>query len=100
MPSPTFTLVQIYELERLIVWHVDLYRLTTAAELLELGLEDALDEGALLVEWPDRLPQGRFADRLAIQLDWAGNGTRRTATLAGGPPWARRLVSLIEADKA
>src|SRR5580698_59029 len=54
VPSPTFTLVQTYETPTLVVRHYDLYRIENASELDELGLEDALDEGAALIEWPDR----------------------------------------------
>ncbi|MCL4155780.1 UNVERIFIED_CONTAM: hypothetical protein GTU68_043316 [Idotea baltica] len=55
VPSPTFTLVQTYELGPLDVWHADLYRLTTPDELIELGLELAFDTALCLIEWPDRL---------------------------------------------
>src|ERR671910_3134385 len=53
VPSPTFTLVQAYE-ARIPIHHFDLYRLSSAAELDELGLDDAISQGAALVEWPDR----------------------------------------------
>ena len=52
VPSPTFTLVQFYEGARLNVAHFDLYRLTSADEAYEIGLDEALDEGAAVIEWP------------------------------------------------
>lgn len=55
VPSPTFTLVQVYETSVGEVWHTDLYRLSHVDELTELGLEDAFETGITLVEWPDRL---------------------------------------------
>ena len=55
VPSPTFTLVQVYETSVGEVWHTDLYRLTHVDELTELGLDDAFDTAITLVEWPDRL---------------------------------------------
>lgn len=55
MPSPTFTLVQTYEAERAFIWHFDLYRLADPAEAFELGIEEALTEGIVLMEWPERL---------------------------------------------
>lgn len=53
VPSPTFTLVQAYDL-RLPISHFDLYRLSDPEELAELGLDEALETGAALVEWPER----------------------------------------------
>jgi tRNA threonylcarbamoyladenosine biosynthesis protein TsaE len=58
VPSPTFPIVQSYAPPetRLPVWHVDLYRVEKAEELEELGLDEALYDGVLLIEWPERLP--------------------------------------------
>ena len=79
VPSPTFTLVQTYETGNLILAHFDLYRLDDPNEIHELGLDEALDEGVVLIEWPERL-EGRLPpDRLDIVL--TANGEGRTATL-------------------
>ena len=59
VPSPTFTLVQVYETSAGEVWHTDLYRLSHVDELVELGLEDAFETAITLVEWPDRLGVAR-----------------------------------------
>src|SRR3989442_10751869 len=56
VPSPTFTLVQSYDTSPRIA-HFDLYRLKSAREMEELGFEDALTDGAVLVEWPERAPE-------------------------------------------
>ena len=66
VPSPTFTLVQVYETSAGEVWHTDLYRLSHVDELVELGLEDAFDEAITLVEWPDRLGSARPARHLDL----------------------------------
>lgn len=58
VPSPTFTIVQTYE-ARGEVWHADLYRLTDPDELIELGLDEALDHAICLIEWPDRMQAPR-----------------------------------------
>jgi tRNA threonylcarbamoyladenosine biosynthesis protein TsaE len=57
VPSPTFTLVQVYEADGVEIWHADLYRLTHPDEVWELGLDDAFATAICLVEWPDRLGQ-------------------------------------------
>src|SRR5579871_2645992 len=89
VPSPTFTLVQTYAAGRLTVAHFDWYRLADPGELDEIGLDDALAEGASLVEWPERAP-GRLPEaRLDLGLALAGAG--RTASLAAIGPLAGRL---------
>jgi tRNA threonylcarbamoyladenosine biosynthesis protein TsaE len=87
VPSPTFTLVQAYETPELSVFHFDLYRIESATELSELGLDHALDEGAALIEWPERgLPPRMAADALKIALDTVGVTARR-AHIAGPQRW-------------
>jgi tRNA threonylcarbamoyladenosine biosynthesis protein TsaE len=80
VPSPTFTLVQFYEGRGLALAHFDLYRLTDPDEAYEIGLDEALEDGAALIEWPQRL-EGRLPpDRLDIEmaLDGAGRRVRLT----------------------
>ncbi len=55
VPSPTFTLVQTYETDKAPIWHFDLYRIEDPEEIYEIGWEEALSEGILLIEWPERL---------------------------------------------
>jgi tRNA threonylcarbamoyl adenosine modification protein YjeE len=93
VPSPTFTIVQAYELPDLAIVHADLYRLAAADELLELGLDEALERAALLVEWPERADGYLPADRLTIRLRIVDAETRE-ATLAAGPAWRQRLAQL------
>lgn len=84
VPSPTFTLVQSYAAPRLPVSHFDLYRLKRASELDELGLEEALEDGAALIEWPERAEARMPADALSIHLEL---GTERHAVLEGPARW-------------
>lgn len=92
VPSPTFTLVQIYERAPAPVWHFDLYRIEDPAEIEELGFSDALAEGISLIEWPERLGNRLPAEALHIVLAFAGEG--RHARLQGGGDWSQRLAEL------
>lgn len=82
VPSPTFTLVQVYEAPGADIWHADLYRLTHPDEVWELGLDDAFASAICLVEWPDRLGTHVPADALRLRLEAKGDGRR--AVLTGG----------------
>ena len=97
VPSPTFTLVQTYELGALDVWHADLYRLTSPDELIELGLEQAFDTALCLIEWPDRL--GDLRPEGAIELTLAPDPTdedRRTVRITAPEHLIDRLKLAIE----
>jgi tRNA threonylcarbamoyladenosine biosynthesis protein TsaE len=83
VPSPTFTLVQFYEGAGLKVAHFDLYRLTSANEAYEIGLDEALEDGAALIEWPERLEGHLPPDRLDIEITIDGDGRRARLTPNG-----------------
>ena len=91
VPSPTFTLVQSYATPAGPVWHFDLYRLSGADEVIELGWEEALATAIVLVEWPERL--GRLVPPARLALDLAVTGPEsRAARLGGDAGWAERLA--------
>ena len=92
VPSPTFTLVQFYPTERLRLAHFDLYRIARADEAHEIGLDEALDDGAALIEWPERLGGHLPADRLDIELSVIGQGAgeQRLARLTPHGAWEGR----------
>ncbi len=90
-PSPTFTLVETYEGPDFSLWHFDLYRLERPEEIWELGLEDALDGGVALIEWPERAGNLLPAQALTLRLEIAGAGRR--ATVEGGGNWRARLAA-------
>lgn len=79
VPSPTFTLVQTYDGPAFSIAHFDLYRLTSAAEAYEIGVDEALDDGCAIIEWPERLEGDLPGDRLDIEL--SVNGVARSARI-------------------
>lgn len=95
VPSPTFTLVQFYDSDPPVA-HFDLYRLSRAEEAAEIGLDEALDEGCALIEWPERLGDDPAAwlgpDILSVTLEDVGPGRR--ATVFGVGAWEGRVEEL------
>jgi tRNA threonylcarbamoyladenosine biosynthesis protein TsaE len=89
-PSPTFTLVQIYQAPEFQVAHLDLYRLSGPEEMRELGLEEALEEGAAVIEWPGRLGAELPSDRLDITLAIEADG--RVARIERHGRWRDRKL--------
>ena len=100
VPSPTFTLVQFYESHAPEkgppIAHFDLYRLSRPEEAFEIGLDEALDVGAALIEWPERLgddpARALGPDILSVTLDERGEG--RHATVFGVGAWAEKMHGL------
>lgn len=94
VPSPTFTLVQIYETPDAAIWHFDLYRVTAPDEAWELGIEEAFASGISLIEWPERLGALLPGHRLEITLEFAYRSDGRRAFIGGGADWRRRLSKI------
>jgi tRNA threonylcarbamoyladenosine biosynthesis protein TsaE len=85
--SPTFPIVQVYETQPPL-WHVDLYRIEQPEELVELGLDEARLDAALLIEWPERLPR-LWPDALRLSLAIRPDGAR-VLTADVPPAWGTR----------
>ncbi|MDQ2065200.1 tRNA (adenosine(37)-N6)-threonylcarbamoyltransferase complex ATPase subunit type 1 TsaE [Xinfangfangia sp. CPCC 101601] len=90
VPSPTFTLVQVYDGPDCEIWHADLYRLSDPDEVVELGLVEAMETAISLIEWPDRL--GPYLPQAPLRLVLAPQGDARLAQLTGLD--AARLAAL------
>lgn len=89
-PSPTFAIIQPYappETE-IAIAHVDLYRIEDERELIELGLDDYLHDGAVLIEWPERLGGTGWPGALALTI--SGAGDTRVLTAKVPPAWEAR----------
>nr|WP_295370848.1 tRNA (adenosine(37)-N6)-threonylcarbamoyltransferase complex ATPase subunit type 1 TsaE [uncultured Sphingosinicella sp.] len=87
--SPTFPIVQTYEEARVPLWHVDLYRIEDSSELEELALDEARQDAALVIEWPERLGTTLWEDALRLHLVVAGSGAR-SLTAHVPPAWGDR----------
>ena len=97
VPSPTFTLVQVYEPmdgSDGPTYHFDLFRLKSFEETYELGIEEAFGSGISLVEWPDRLGPLLPARRLDIKLAEGSTPDSRTVALEGHGDWRTRLAEV------
>lgn len=98
VPSPTFTLVEIYGGDAdLPIWHFDLFRLGGADEARELGFEEALADGVSLVEWPERLGALLPAERLELAFAAGPTPQARTVAMTASPAWRRRVEGLCRA---
>ncbi len=99
-PSPTFTLMQVYEAPAYQIVHADLYRIRQPDELVDLGWEEATEDALTLVEWPERAGDLLNPDRLeiAFHLDLSKGPNYRRADIRGRGAWAARLARAVAID--
>ena len=96
VPSPTFLLVQVYELSDISIYHFDLYRIEDQEEVVELGIEEAFSSGISLIEWPERMGNYLPLDRLDVILSNCLDENAREVTLVGfGHSWVKRLSKVF-----
>ena len=96
VPSPTFTLLQTYELPRFPLVHADFYRVADASELDQIGFDDLPPQSVILVEWPERAPGALPADRwdIAFALDANSEPNHRDVRVSGLGEYAARTARL------
>ena len=93
VPSPTFTLIQMYDVAGQLLWHFDLYRIGQADEIWEIGLEEALGGGICLIEWPGNAGSLLPEQRIDIFLDHGENPDRRDVRLVDRSGTGARFAS-------
>lgn len=94
VPSPTFTLVQIYETTCAPIYHFDCYRLKNAEDLIELGFQEACQEGTTLLEWPEKIEAFLPQNALWVYFMPTEKEEGRRITFMGNKTWQERLSSL------
>ena len=94
IPSPSFSLVQSYDALRVPVVHVDLYRINSAAEVTELGLEEFLAKSLMIIEWPEKLPENISPD--CLKISFTGSGYTRDLKLEAAGKW----IEILKRDEA
>lgn len=94
VPSPTFTLVQVYEPadDGPAIWHFDFFRLERADDAVELGIDEAFGSGITLIEWPEQVPGLLPDDQVVIRLEGGADPGSRRAVLRLGRGWSGREV--------
>lgn len=96
VPSPTFTLVQVYDTPKGELWHSDLYRLGSPDDCVELGLTDAFEDAICLVEWPDRLEDLTPSNALDITLTLGAGEEHRHMHLSWSDPrWTDMIAKVL-----
>ena len=96
VPSPTFTLLQTYETPDFDIYHFDLYRLKSAEEIFEIGMEDAIYGGVSLIEWPEKMERYIPKDVFAVNISGLGEDSRLFSITVSSNDKKQRLEALKE----
>jgi len=99
IPSPTYTIVQTYETTRGTVWHADLYRLSDPSEIVEIGLDHALQDAICLVEWPEVLGSRWPEQALELSFSHTEEPEARLVSVSTKNPKWRKLFEVVHDDR-
>lgn len=94
VPSPTFTLLQVYEAKDFDIYHYDMYRIKSPEEVFELGIEDAFYQGVSLIEWPEKMEKYLPARAIRIKMQSIDENTRRIMISSENADWLRRIKTI------
>ena len=95
IPSPTFTLVEQYDLPPFSIFHIDLYRINDVEDIFELGIEEIFNFGVSLIEWPDRLGKLRPHNMLDLRLFPGEDEKSRVIQVENSGSWSRQDLDSI-----
>lgn len=94
VPSPTFTLLQVYEAKDFDIYHYDMYRIKSPEEIFELGIEDAFYQGVSLIEWPEKMERYLPPHTVKIQILPLNENSRRIVISCENSNMLMRLKNL------
>lgn len=89
VPSPTFTIANVYEGAQCLIWHLDLYRINSLGEIKELGFTESVEESVTFIEWPEKL--GPLQDPEALYIFLTEEKEVRTIQCKGNLKWKKRF---------
>lgn len=96
VPSPTFTLLQVYEAKDFDIYHYDFYRIKSPEEIFELGIEDAFQYGVSLIEWPEKMGNYIPKNAIIVRFSALDDGKRKITIVCDASDQTTRIKKCME----